>query len=66
MLIRANVSFAGNMAMKKGEERELELSEALSDLLSCGYVSKAKGGVKTDEGKRDPSRKRKAEPEDRL
>ena len=32
MLIKANVSFAGDIVMRKGEERELEASAALSDL----------------------------------
>lgn len=63
MLIKANVSFAGIVTMKKGEERELEASAALSDLLRCGYVSKVKGKVVPDEGKRDNARKRKAESE---
>ena len=60
MLIKANVSFAGDIVMRKGEERELEASAALSDLLSCGYVSE----VKADDGKHGDARKRKAEPED--
>lgn len=59
MLIKANVSFAGDIVMRKGEERELETSAALSDLLSCGYVSE----VKADDSKRGNARKRKAEPE---
>ena len=64
MLIKANVSFAGIVTMKKGEERELEASAALSDLLRCGYVSEVKGEVIPDEGKRDNPRKRKAESAD--
>ena len=64
MLIKANVSFAGIVTMKKGEERELEASAALSDLLRGGYVSKVKGKVISDEGERDTTRKRKAEPAD--
>ena len=63
MLIKANVSFAGNIVMRKNEERELEASAALSDLLSCGYVSEVKKAVSND-SKRSDLRKRKAEPED--
>ena len=48
MLIKANVSFAGDIVMRKGEERELE-----------AYVSE----VKADDGKHSNARKRKAEPE---
>lgn len=59
MLIKANVSFAGDIVMRKGEERELETSAALSDLLSCGYVSE----VKADDSKYSNARKRKTEPE---
>lgn len=59
MLIKANVTFAGDIVMRKGEERELETSAALSDLLSCGYVSE----VKADDSKHGNARKRKAEPE---
>lgn len=63
MLIKANVSFAGDIVMRKNEERELEASAALSDLLSCGYVSEVKKAVAND-SKRSDLRKRKAEPED--
>ena len=59
MLIKANVTFAGNIVMRKGEERELEASVALSDLLSCGYVSE----VGTNDSKHSDTRKRKTEPE---
>ena len=59
MLIKANVSFAGDIVMRKGEERELEASAALSDLLSCGYVNEEKA----DDSKHGNARKRNAEPE---
>ncbi len=65
MLIKANVSFAGNIVMKKGEVRELEASAALSDLLRCGYCSIVKE-VTPNEGKQGNSRKRKEKPADRL
>ena len=58
MLIKANVSFAGDIVMRKGEERELETSAALSDLLSCGYVSEVKKAVEVNDSKHG-----KAEPE---
>ena len=64
MLVKANKSFAGIIVMRKGEERELESSAALSDLLRCGYVSEVKGKVDLNEGKRSNSRKREAEPKD--
>ena len=64
MLVKANIGFSGLIVMKKGEVRELEPSAALSDLLSCGYVSEVKGEVIPDEGERDTTRKRKAEPAD--
>ena len=35
MLVKANVSFAGIVTMKKGEVRDLPAKD-LSDLLSCG------------------------------
>lgn len=63
MLIKANVSFAGDIVMRKGEERELEASAALSDLLRCGYVSEVKKAVEVNDGKHGNARKRKAEPE---
>ena len=63
MLIKANVSFAGDIVMRKGEERELETSAALSDLLSCGYVSEVKKAVEVNDSKHGNARKRKAEPE---
>lgn len=63
MLIKANVSFAGDIVMRNGEERELEASAALSDLLSCGYVSEVKKAVEVNDGKHSNARKRKAEPE---
>lgn len=63
MLIKANLSFAGDIVMRKGEERELEASAALSDLLSCGYVSEVKKAVEVNDGKHSNARKRKAEPE---
>ena len=63
MLVKANVSFAGIVTMKKGEVRDLSAKD-LSDLISCGYVSEVKGKVISDEGERDTTRKRKAEPAD--
>lgn len=40
MKVRAAVTFAGLISMKAGETAELPNSEALSDLLRCGYVEK--------------------------
>ncbi len=63
MLIKANVSFAGDIVMRKGEERELEASTALSDLLRCGYVSEVKKAVEVNDSKHGNARKCKTESE---
>lgn len=41
MLVKANVSFAGEVSMYKGEERNIESANVLSDLLKAGYVTEA-------------------------
>lgn len=68
MRYRAIVSFAGEIGMSKGEERELRASAALSELLRCGYVTACKEEKEDTDGKaqRDKPRKRKTGGEDRL
>lgn len=51
MTYRATVSFAGQISMRRGEERELEDGIA-SPLLKCGYLEE----VKDKENKRNNSR----------
>lgn len=51
MTYRATVSFAGQISMRRGEERELKASIA-SPLLKCGYLEE----VKDKEGKRNNSK----------
>lgn len=57
MKIKAERSFAGMITMKKGEERELDGSPALAELLRCGYVTRA--GDEDGEGQRNNSRRHK-------
>ncbi len=75
MRYKANVSFAGEIGMSKGEERELRDSAALAELIRCGYVTVCKEETsaykeekRDTDGKtqRDRPRKRKAGGEDRL
>lgn len=61
MRIKANVSFGGVLSMGRGEIREYNDKEVLSDLLRAGYVeevadkeekaSPKKKAVKLNEGK---------------
>lgn len=37
--IKATTSFAGVVNMRKGEERECERTDAIENLIKCGYVS---------------------------
>lgn len=41
-MYRATVSFAGQIGMRRGEERDLDASVA-SPLLKCGYLEEVKG-----------------------
>ena len=50
-LYKATVSFAGNLCMRKGEERELDSSLALP-FVKCGYLEE----VKKKESKRNNNR----------
>lgn len=42
MRVKANVSFCGEITMRKGEEREIEKGDFLSSLLEAGYISEVK------------------------
>lgn len=57
MKIKANISFCGELTMKKGEERECDETMALRSLLKAGYVSEIKAvsklGTKKEKGKKD-------------
>lgn len=66
MTYKANVSFAGEIVMKKDEVRELPESGTVSALVRCGYLTRleTETEVKPDETERNPPRKRKAEPAD--
>ena len=39
MRVVATKSFAGNVSMYKGQEREIESKETLSSLLKAGYIA---------------------------
>lgn len=54
MKYRAIISFAGQVTMRKGEERELKSSLA-SPLVKCGYLEAVKA-VKKKENKRNNTR----------
>lgn len=42
MKVKAKISFCGEINMRKGEERDLPKSKALSSLLKAGYVEEIK------------------------
>lgn len=42
MKVKAKISFAGLVSMRKGEEREISDEAILSDLLSAEYVEEIK------------------------
>lgn len=48
MKVRAAVTFAGLISMRAGETGELAASEALSDLLRCGYVERVTEDIKSE------------------
>lgn len=54
MKVKATVSFSGVITMTKNEVRECVKSDALKDLLNCGYVIPVedKKAVNADETKR--------------
>ncbi|QDW74364.1 hypothetical protein FND36_10160 [Lachnospiraceae bacterium KGMB03038] len=54
MKYRAIISFAGQVTMRKGEERELSSSLA-APLVKCGYLEAVKA-VKKKESKRNNAR----------
>ena len=53
MLVRAKVSFAGNISMMRGKEREIADEEVLKDLLKAGYVEPIEPAEQPNEGKVD-------------
>lgn len=55
MLVKATISFCGEISMKRNEVRECANGVTLKDLLACGYVVKAKTekAVKLFEDKRN-------------
>ena len=50
MKVKATTSFAGNVSLHKGEEREMESGQTLSALLKAGYVEP----LETDKEPADP------------
>lgn len=57
MRVKATVSFAGIVSMRKGEERDLKDRRILDDLIRAGYVESIENPEPPKEAKKKTSRK---------
>ena len=56
MIVKAKQSFAGAIAMAKGEVRSIESDEVLKDLIRAGYVEAVKDNTAKDVVKNENKR----------